>query len=230
MRRNETVQAVMTRDPVTVGPDTPFKEIAELLAECEISAVPVVDDTGMPIGMVSEADLMAKAEYQDQPEPPPRFASPRHRHDWEKAQALTAAELMSPSPLVIGPDAPLPRAARKLSRSGVRRLLVVDDNGRLIGILARRDMLRPYLRDDEQILADVRREVLDRALWLRPTNLDATVDDGVVTLAGTMEQRSQVEIAVRLTHALPGVVAVEDRLKYRFDDIDAKLPTSNLLH
>lgn len=230
MRRDATVRAVMTSDPVVVGLSTPFKDIAELLAECAISAVPVVDDTGVPIGMVSEADLLAKAEYQDQPEPPSRFASPRHRHEWEKAQALTAAELMSPSPLVIGPATPLPRAARELSRSGVRRLLVVDGSGRLIGILARRDMLRPYLRDDEQILTDVRHEVLDRALWLRPANLDVTVDDGVVTLAGTMEQRSQAEIAVRLTHALPGVVAVEDRLTYRFDDVVAKLPTSNLLH
>jgi len=114
--------------------------------------------------------------------------------------------------------------------SGVRRLLVVDDNGRLIGILARRDMLRPYLRDDGQILDDVRHEILGRALWLQPTDLDVTVDDGVVTLAGTVEQRSQAEIAVRLTHALPGVVAVEDRLRYRFDDINAKLGTSNLLH
>jgi len=137
---------------------------------------------------------------------------------------------MSPRPLVISPDTPLPRAARELSRAGVRRLLVVDESGRLIGILARRDMLRPYLRDDEQIFADVRHEVLDRALWLQSTDLDVTVDDGVVTLVGTVEQRSQAELAVRLTHTLPGVVAVEDRLKYRFDDINAKLGTSNLLH
>src|SRR5215813_14260715 len=121
MRRNETVRAVMTCDPVAVGLNTPFKDIAELLAECAISAVPVVDDAGVPIGIVSEADLMAKAEFQDQPEPPSRFAGPQRRHDWEKAQALTAAELMSPRPLVISPDTPLPRAARELSRAGVRR-------------------------------------------------------------------------------------------------------------
>jgi CBS-domain-containing membrane protein len=185
---------------------------------------------GVPIGIVSEADLLAKAERQDQTEPPSQFASPRRRHDWEKAQALTAAELMSRRPLVTTADTPLPRAARELAQAGVRRLLVVDDSGRLIGILARRDMLRPYLRDDEQILADVRHEVLDHALWLQPTDLDVTVKEGVVTLAGTVAQRSHAEIAVRLTHALPGVVAVENQLKYRFDDINAKLGTSNLLH
>jgi len=230
MRRTETVQAVMTNDPVTVGLDTPFKDIAELLADCAISAVPVVNDEGVPIGIVSEADLLAKAEYQGQPEPPSWFAGPQRRHGWEKAQALTAAELMSPRPLAISPDTPLPRAAGELSQAGVRRLLVVDGSGRLIGVVARRDMLRPYLRDDEQIQAEIRHEILERALWLRPADLDVTVNDGVVTLAGTLEQRSQAEIAVRLTHALPGVIAVEDRLEYRFDDIAAKLPTSNLLH
>jgi len=229
MRRHEPVQTVMTRDLVTVGPGTPFKDIAELLAEHRVSAVPVVDDDGRAIGVVSEADLLAKAEYQDQNEPPSRFAGPRRRHEWEKAQAFTAAELMSPSPMSIGQDTPLPRAARELAGAGVRRLLVVDDDGRLVGIVSRRDLLRPYVRSDEEILADVRTDVLERALWLRPTDVAVTVDNGVVTLAGTIERRSEAEIAARLTHALPGVVAVENNLQYSWDDMSAKLRKNNLL-
>lgn len=230
MRRNETVQAVMSRDLITVGPGTPFKDIATLLAANAISAVPVVDRAGAPIGVVSEADLVAKARYQDRPNAPSRFAAPRRRRDWAKAQALTAAELMTPNPVVIGADAPLPQAARELAEAGVRRLLVVDDTGRLVGIVARRDVLRPFARDDEQILDDVRGEVLERALWLRPTAVQVDVTDGVATLTGRLQRRSQAEIAVRLSHAVPGVVAVRDGLTYELDDVDADLGTSNLLH
>jgi CBS domain-containing protein len=218
----------MTRDPVTVGPGTQFKDIVELLADRGVSAVPVVDGKGVPIGLVSEADLLTKEEYQDVDEPPSRLAGSRRRREWDKAQALTAAELMSPRPLAISPDTPIPQAARALGRAGVRRLLVVDEDGRLVGIVARRDLLRPFLRDDEQILSDVRHEVLERAPWLRPSELDVTVNDGVVTLAGTVGRRSEAEIAVRLTHVLPGVVAVVDRLEYEWDDVGEKLGTSNL--
>ena len=230
MRRDETVQAVMTKDPVTVRPATPFKDIADLMAERAISAVPVVDDDGIPVGLVSEADLIAKVQYLDRDQPPSRFAGPRRRHEWAKAHALTAAELMTMPPMVIGPDAPLPLAARELVKAGVRRLLVVDDDGRLVGIVARRDLLRPFVRDDEEILADVRQDVLQRAMWLTSTDIGVTVDEGVVTLSGTLERRSQAEIAVRLTHALPGVVDVRDKLGYQLDDVDADLGTSNLLH
>jgi CBS domain-containing protein len=229
MRLHETVQAVMTRDVVAVDRDTAFKDIAELLAKHDISAVPVVDESGVPLGVVSEADLLAKTEHQDQDEPG-RFASPRRRHEWEKAEATAAADLMSPHPIVIGIDTPLSTAARTLTRAGVRRLLVVDDNGRLAGIVARRDLLTPFLRDDEQIVADVRKEVLVRALWLQPTDLDVTVTDGVVTLAGCVERRSEAEIAIRLTHALPGVVAVVNQLTYQWNDTHAPLGTSNVLH
>lgn len=229
MRLHEAVQAVMTRNVVTVGRDTAFKDIAELLANHDISAVPVVDELGVPLGVVSEADLLAKTEHQDQDEPG-RFAGPRRHHEWEKAEASTAAELMSPHPIVIGLDTPLPTAARKLAKAGVRRLLVVDDTGRLAGIVVRRDLLTPFLRDDEQIAADIRQEVLVRALWLQPTDVTVTVAAGVVTLAGSVERRSEAEIAVRLTHALPGVVAVVDQLTYEWDDTYAKLGTSNLLH
>lgn len=228
MRRHQPVQAVMTRNLVTVTPDTPYKDIAELLAGHQVSAVPVVDVDGLPIGVVSEADLLPKAEYQDLDEPS-RFAGPRRRQEWEKAQGLTASDLMSRNPMTVDEDTPIPRVARELARSGVRRLLVVDDGGRLVGIVSRRDLLRPFLREDQEILADVRREVLERALWLRPTEVAVSVDNGVVTLSGTMERRSEAEIAVRLTHAMPGVVAVEDNLEYSWDDVGARLGTSNLL-
>lgn len=215
---------------MTVGRDAPFKEIAELLAARAISGVPVVDDDGRPVGVVSEADLLAKAEHQDQDGAPSWLAGPRTRREWEKAQALTAAELMSPRPVVVGPDTPLPAAARELARAGVRRLLVVDGAGRLVGVLSRRDLLRPFLRDDAQLAVAVREQVLWRSLWLAPSDLTVSVRNGVVTLAGTVQRRSTAEIAVRLTNAVPGVVGVQDELQYSWDDVEAELGTSNLLH
>jgi CBS domain-containing protein len=230
MRERETVRSVMTGQPVTVGRDAPFKEIAELLAARAISAVPVIDDDGVPVGVVSEADLLARAEHQDQDGAPSWLAGPRTRREWEKAQALRAAELMSPRPIVVGPDTPLPAAARELARAGVRRLLVVDGAGRLVGVLSRRDLLRPFLRDDAQLAAAVREQVLWRSLWLEPSDLAVSVQNGVVTLAGTVQRRSTAEIAVRLTNAVPGVVGVQDELHYGWDDVEAELGTSNLLH
>jgi CBS domain-containing protein len=231
MRGHETVRTVMTVNPVTVRQNTRFKDIARLMTEHGISAVPVVDELGAPVGVVSEADLLPKAECQDQDEPG-RFAGPQRRHEWDKAQARTAVELMSRRPLAIDADTSLPAAARKLAKSGVRRLLVVDDSGHLVGVVARRDLLRPFARADEEIAADVRSQALVGGLWLQPADVEVEVNvaDGVVTLAGTLERRSEAEIAVRLTQALPGVVAVIDRLDYDWDDTQAKLDTSNLLH
>jgi CBS domain-containing protein len=229
MRGHETVRTVMTVNPVTVRQDTRFKAIALLMTEHGISAVPVVEELGVPVGVVSEADLLPKTEYQDQDQPG-RFAGPQRRHEWDKAKARTAVELMSRHPLAIDADTPLPAAARKLAKSGVRRLLVVDDSGHLVGVVARRDLLRPFARADDEIAADVRAKALVGGLWLQPADVEVNVADGVVTLAGTLERRSEAEIAVRLTEALPGVVAVIDRLDYDWDDTQAKLDTSNLLH
>lgn len=224
--RQTTVATVMTTDPVTVTPDTAFKDIVAVLTGRAISAVPVVDDHGTPIGVVSEADLLVRTEHQ--PEATELGRLRRHRHHDECGR--TAAELMTPNPLTIRPDASLPEAARILATAGVRRVLVVDDAGRLVGVVARRDLLSPFLLDDERIRAAVVDEVLWQALWLKPTRLTVEVDHGVVTLTGTVERRSEAELAVRLTDALPGVVAVSNQLHYTWNDIDGSLGTSNLLH
>lgn len=224
--RQGTVRTVMTADPATVRPDTPFKEIVQLLAERAVSAVPVVDDDGVPVGVVSEADLLVRTEKQGRAKL--GWLSRWSRH--ERLPGRTAAELMTVQPLTIGPDETLPEAARVLSAAGVRRLLVVDGDGRLIGVVARRDLLRPFLLSDDRLRSQVREDVLWRALWLKPAEVRVEVDEGVVTLAGTVERRSEAELAARLADALPGVVAVQNQLAYTWDDVGGDLGTSNLLH
>jgi CBS domain-containing protein len=219
--RGPTVESVMTTEVITVGPDTPFKEIVQLLTNSHISAVPVVGAGGEPLGVVSEADLLAKEEYTGGTEPVRLFAGSGRRQRWRKALGLTAAEIMSKPVITVTADTAIAAAAHKLSEAHVRRLFVVGPGGELVGVVARRDMLRVFLRSDEQIHADVASEVLARALWADQNKIQVVVVDGVVTLTGQFERRSEAEIATRLTATRPGVVGVVDQLTYEWDDVAA---------
>jgi CBS domain-containing protein len=209
---------VMTVTVVTVGADTPYKEIVELLARNAVSALPVVTDDLRVVGVVSEADLLHKMEFAGL-EPHVRLLERRRRRlARAKAAADSAGDLMSAPAVVIGPAESLTTAARLMDAEGVKRLPVVDHHGDLVGILSRRDLLRVYLREDEAILADVTDEVLLRTLWIEPGTVTVVVKGGVVTLAGTVDRRSTVPLVVRLVEAVAGVVEVVDHLSYHYDD------------
>ena len=220
--REPTVASLMTREVVTAEPATPFKDLVARLTEGAFSALPVVDADGRPVGVVSEADLIPKEEYRGGTEDAPSlFAGRDTRHRWQQAHGTTAADVMTSPVITAGPDEAASAAAHRLAVEGVRRLFVVDADGRLAGVLSRRDLLRVFLRTDDQIERQVATQVLQRTLWLEPTAVDVAVADGVVTLTGHLERRSEVEIAVRLTRALPGVVAVVGELTHSWDDTDA---------
>lgn len=215
---NPTVASVMTRQPVTVAPDTEFKTIVDLLAVKQISAVAVVAKDGFPIGVVSEADLLRRQE-NDGPEPEHTFfAGKQTRRRQRKAAALQAKDLMSAPVYTISPDETLTSAARELARRGVRRLFVVDDR-RLLGVVSRRDLLSVFRRSDEDIQQEIMQEILIRTLWADPQAVSATVEDGVVTMLGRLERKCEVEIAGRLVPKIPGVVAVRNRLGYTWNDM-----------
>jgi CBS-domain-containing membrane protein len=216
MRRR--VRDVMTREVVTVDEQTPFREIARLLADCRISALPVLDAEGRVVGVVSEADLLLKEEY---PQGPPGgwLLEGRHRRELRsKAAGETAVELMTAPAITIRPDASLPEAARLLHRHQIKRLPVLDPAGPLVGIASRADLLKVFLYSDDQITQEVRQDILRRALRVDPATITVEVRDGVVTLTGQLERRSLIPIAVRLVHSLDGVVDVVDRLGFEFDD------------
>jgi CBS domain-containing protein len=109
-------------------------------------------------------------------------------------------------------------AAKLLARHGIKRLPVVDDQRRLVGIVSRSDLLRLFLRDDEATRREVVEQVLMRALWIDPNTVAVDVRDGIVTLAGRVERKSIVPAAVRLTRTVPGVVDVVDHLSFDWDD------------
>ncbi|MCE7004673.1 CBS domain-containing protein [Kibdelosporangium philippinense] len=215
---NPTVASVMTKDPVTVTPETEFKEIVNLLASKQISAVAVLAKDGFPLGVVSEADLLHKQE-SDGTEPEHHLFTSKQTHVRQrKAVALQAKDLMSAPVFTISPEETLAVAARELARRGVRRLFVVDDH-KLVGVVSRRDLLSVFRRSDQDIQQEIVQEILVRTLWADPKSMSVTVEDGVVTMLGRLERRCEVEIASRLVPKIPGVIEVRNRMSYAWNDM-----------
>jgi CBS domain-containing protein len=213
-----TVNQVMMHQVVAVREDVPYKEIVQVLDRFNVSAVPVIDRQRRVIGVVSEADLMTRVEFADDASQAPLFERRRRRIARGKAAGDTAHELMSAPPVTIGPEASVITAARLMNDERVKRLPVVNESGVLVGIVSRRDLLQSYLRRDDDICQEIRSDVLDRVLGLNERKVRVSVARGVVTLAGTVDRRSTAQIAVRLVHAVPGVVDVIDGLAYDHND------------
>ena len=203
----------MTTSVVTVDRTTPYKEIARLIAEHKISAVPVLMMGRRVAGVVSEADLL---RIEDQ-----RARSARAGHRGRlhsrapgKPRDLTAGELMTSPAITIHPNATIPAVARLMNQHHVKRLPVVDPDGVLIGIVSRRDVLSVFLRPDEEIVGDVL-GVLTEILFADPASVTVAVKDGIVTQAGQagqLEQPDLIPVAVRLTWDIDGVVDVVNKL------------------
>jgi CBS-domain-containing membrane protein len=214
------VKDLMTTQVVTVAPETPFKKIVACLAEHRVTALPVVDDQGWVLGVVSEADLLLKEEFPDPDQDIPLLWTRRRRAERAKAAASTAADLMTVGVVSISGDATVPEAARRMHTAKVKRLPVVDERGRLVGIISRADLLKVFSRPD----ADIRREILDQViageLLLDPSRFRVQVHDGVATLEGQVERLSVLPWVVRAVHGVEGVVRVENRLAYDVNDLE----------
>ncbi|MER6283141.1 CBS domain-containing protein [Streptomyces sviceus] len=223
------IGALMVEDVIAVDRDTPFKEVARLLGEHHISGLPVVDEDDRVLGVISETDLMLRQARS--PAAPSALGRLRRgvRSTAAKSRARTAEGLMTAPAVTVRADATLPEAARLMAHRRVERLPVVDEEDRLVGIVTRRDLLEVFLRADDDIRRAVEQEVLLNTLWLAPQNITVLVRDGVVTLAGELERRSEKSIALRTTGRVDGVVGVVDRLSYRIDDTRLQ-PAEQALH
>lgn len=211
----------MTRDPITVAPDADFKQIERLLAQQQVGALPVVDAEGRPVGVVSETDLVLKTEAALGA---PAGIGSRARHQRSKAAATTAQGLMTAPPISVEPGERLAAAARLMRQHGVNQLLVVSE-GRLLGVVSRGDLLKSFLRADEDIRDDVVQGVIDGIMWLNPVEFEVSVNDGVVDISGVIERRSHVEILVDLVRGVEGVVAIRPAVGYRLDDRNLDVST-----
>ncbi|KUN82569.1 inosine-5'-monophosphate dehydrogenase [Streptomyces bungoensis] len=214
---HRTVEELMTRGVVRARRDTPFKELVRLLAENDVTALPVVDELDRPMGVVSEGDLLRKSADQADPSgtvPVPNLEA------WERAKAegSRAEELMSAPAVCARPEWNVVEAARLMETQGVKRLPVVDEADRLLGIVSRGDLLRVFLRRDEAIREEITRDVLRRTLGLEPSDVTVEVRDGRVALSGTVGHRSLIPVVEQLCRGVDGVVSVTEHLAPRTDD------------
>ncbi|MFG1891425.1 CBS domain-containing protein [Micromonospora sp. NPDC049051] len=216
--RTWQVDDVMTREVATVGEETPYREIVDSLVRRGISGVPVVDAFRRVLGVVSESDLLHKVERAGRPDERRVFEGRRRRTAREKADALVARDLMTAPPVTVFSGTTITAAARQMDRESVKRLPVLDDLGRLVGIVTRGDLLRVHLRSDAEIREDVVQEVLRRVLAVRDGLVTVRVRDGEVTLDGRLDRRSAAELASRLAGQVSGVVRVTSTLAYDVDD------------
>ncbi|GHG06956.1 CBS domain-containing protein [Streptomyces filamentosus] len=204
--RTFTVADVMTKKVVAVRPDTSFKEIVAAMERWKVTALPVLEGEGRVVGVVSEADLLLKEEFHDH-----RLGMVeqlRRRDATAKAGSDRAVELMTTPAVTVRPEASLPRAARLMATHRVKRLPVVDADGVIQGVVSRSDLLKVFLRPDEELADEVRRDVVARLFPLSRDRIEVRVDAGVVTLAGDVRDSTLIPLAERLARAVEGVVDV----------------------
>jgi CBS-domain-containing membrane protein len=197
-----------------VHEDASYREIVDVLETRAVSAVPVVDDSRRVVGVISESDLLSKVRYAGSSHEPPLFERREHRQAREQAAATTARGLMSAPAVTVLAGTSVVWAARLMAEVKVKRMPVVDDLGRLIGMVTGRDLLKVFLRGDDEIRADVRESLFARFGAL----LDVEVADGTVTLSGEVTRRSEIPVAVTVAERVDGVVAVTERLTHVRDD------------
>lgn len=200
------IAEVMTANVLTVRPETSLKEVARILSACGISGLPVVDDDERVVGVVSEADILAKAR---RPHEDTRREKLLHqRRDGAKREARTAGDAMTSPAITIAPYRGLDVGAALMLDHAVNRLPVVDDEGRLEGIVSRADLVRAFASSDARIEREIRDDVLRHELWLDSTGFDLSVREGEVELSGRLDSDEQRELVEDRLRLVPGVVSV----------------------
>jgi len=205
----------MTRELMTVRSETPLKEAAAILAREKISGLPVVDADDHVVGVLSEGDVLFKEMG--------RVGKKGLLERWldlpladtgAKIEARTVGEAMSAPAVTIGPKRPLAEAASTMIEQGVKRLPVVDAEGMLVGIVTRADLVRAFVRSDEEIAQEIRDDVIRRTLWIAPETVEVAVERGEVRLTGEVETKADAELIPAFVQRVPGVVSVLSKLRW----------------
>jgi CBS domain-containing protein len=213
------IRDLMTPNALAVGPEAPLKDVAAILAEHRISGLPVVSEQRTVLGVVSEADILVKEQGP----------APRHgglfgwllaggHADAAKLAARTAGEAMTAPAITISAEKDVSEAARVMTENGIKRLPVVDPDGKLVGIVTRSDLVTAFARPDSEIRREIREDVVRHTLWIEDGTLDVRVERGEVTLSGRLERRSDAELLSLFVARVPGVISVDSTLTWDWDD------------
>jgi CBS domain-containing protein len=207
---NAKVRDVMTTPVVAVKQGASFKEMAALLRKYRVSAFPVLDDDQKVIGIVSEADLLAKEALNA--DSGGAITAMVHHQELKKADGVTAGDFMTSNVVTVKPDDTVEQAARLMYHLQVKRLPVIDAGGHLVGIVSRADLLTVFDRPDQEIRAEIVGDVILHEFLIDPALFTVTVAEGVVTITGTPETADVGRTLMNRIQHVQGVVAVRDEL------------------
>ncbi len=207
---------LMTTEVVTIGPEASLKEAARLMLEAGVSGLPVTED-GRLVGIITEADFVAE-EAERRPRRRAgllRFFA--HEEPELPSKERHVGDVMTRDVYTVGAEDDHVEAARLMEKTGVKRLPVVE-GGKLVGIVSRSDLLKAFVRPDDEIVQELKERVIRKVLWIDPDLVDVECVEGNLVLSGHLETRSDATLLVELAGRLDGVVSVEDRLTWEIDN------------
>ena len=215
------VRDLMTTDPLTVSAETLLKEAARTMVRNRVSGLPVMAD-GVLIGIVTEGDFLRQEANRDQPYRFSLLDALFGEGPTDPPAAESVVEVMTENVITIRPEATIGEAARVMANKRVKRLPVIDEDGTLVGIMSRADVVNAFTKPDEIIEDEVSEDIVRRLLFLDPEDIGVSVADGVVTLEGEMENRTEAHLLEELTRRVEGVVRVDSQLRFLVDDEKAE--------
>lgn len=212
------VAEVMSSSLVTVSADTPLKAAAITMLEAGVSGLPVVDDNGKLVGIITEADFVAQEAAKDVPRPRRLLDALFGNRGGKISDADKVGDIMSTDITTVRSDYPVARAAQEMVDVEVKRLPVVDNGGMLVGIISRADVVRAFARSDDRVAEEIDDMLQRHIMPVEPEKVDVAVADGVVTLSGTVEARGDAAIVEQLIERMDGVGRVVNDLEWDVDD------------
>jgi CBS domain-containing protein len=216
--RRMKVKELMTTELITVGRESSLKDAARRMIEAGISGLLVTDPNGGLEGVITEADFV-KAESG-------RRAAKRARLlRWFSNGApripsneRRVGDVMTADVITLGQNADHAEAARLMQAAGIKRVPIVDIDGRPVGIVSRSDILRAFARPDSEIIEEIVDHIISDVLWIDPKRVQVISVDGNVNLTGQLETRSDATLLEDLVRRVDGVVSLASSLSWEIDN------------
>ena len=218
---------LMASDVISVRRETTLRDAARLMVEKGISGLPVTDEDGTLVGVVSEGDFLRKEVDRGDLMGRGLLGVLFDNRD-SLAEAENVGEVMAENLFTVSPDATLVEAARTMTTHGVKRLPVVTREGKLVGVISRRDIVAAFTRPDELIEDEIREDILARLLFLDPTLLEIEVKGGIVEISGELPTRTDTRLLEAMVQRTDGVIRADINVTWKVDDTQVGNEPSNL--